>query len=177
MLRCARDTGPLRNHCAAHSFALMSRAFTKEPDEGEPLEDLPDRPLSPHANLVSSQGLAQIETALAAAHAAHTRAQSSGDRTARAHAARDLRYWTARRSTAQLMPGPENAEKVQFGSTVTIERDDGRRQTWRIVGEDEAEPAQGTLSYVSPVARALMNKSVGDVVQAGSGEAEIMKIE
>ena len=72
-----------------------------------------------------------------------------------AHAARDLRYWTARRSTAQLMPAPENAEKVQFGSTVTIERDDGRRQTWRIVGEDEADPAQGTLSYVSPVARAL----------------------
>ena len=65
---------------------------------------------------------------------------------------------------------------MQFGSTVTIERDDGRRQTFRIVGEDEAEPAQGTLSYVSPVARALMNKSVGDVVQAGPSEAEIVGI-
>ena len=154
----------------------MSRAFTKEPDEGEAIEDLPDRPLSPHPNLVTAQGLAQIEAALAAAHEAHTRAQGSGDRTALAHAARDVRYWTARRSTAQSMPAPESTDKVQFGSTVTIERDDGRRQAWRIVGEDEAEPTQGTLSYVSPVARALMGKSVGDVVQAGSAGAEIVEI-
>ena len=95
----------------------MSRAFTKEPDEGEPLEDLPDRALSPHANLVTPQGLAQIEAALSAAHEAHARAQSSGDRGALAHAARDLRYWTARRSTAQLMPAPKNAANVQFGWT------------------------------------------------------------
>ena len=154
----------------------MSRAFTKEPDEGEAVEDLPDRPLSPHPNLVTAQGLAQIEAALAAAHEAHTRAQGSGDHTALAHAGRDVRYWTARRSTVQPMPAPQNTGKVQFGSTVTIERDDGRRQTWCIVGEDEAEPAQGTLSYVSPVARALMGKSVGDVVQAGAGEAEIVEI-
>ena len=154
----------------------MSRAFTKEPDEGEAVEDLPDRPLSPHPNLVTAQGLAQIEAALAAAHEAHTRAQGSGDHTALAHAGRDVRYWTARRSTAQLMPAADQTEKVQFGSTVTIVRDGGRRQTWRIVGEDEAEPSQGTLSYVSPVARALMNKSVGDVVEAGTGEAEIVEI-
>ena len=154
----------------------MSRAFTKEPDEGEALEDLPDRPISPHPNLVTSQGLAQIEDAVARAQEELTRAQAAGDRTALAHAGRDLRYWTARRSTAQVMPAPEGAEKVQFGSTVTIERDDGRRQTWRIVGEDEAEPSRGTLSYASPVARALMNKTVGDVVQAGTGEAEVVEI-
>lgn len=154
----------------------MSRAFTKEPDEGEAPEDLPDRPLSPHPNLVTAEGLAQIEGALARAQEELTRAQAANDRTALAHAGRDLRYWTARRSSAQVMPAPEGSETVQFGSTVTIARDDGRRQTWRIVGEDEAEPAQGTLSYVSPVARALMGKSVGDVVQAGNGEAEIVKI-
>jgi transcription elongation GreA/GreB family factor len=152
----------------------MSRAFTKEPDEGEAVEDLPDRPISELPNLVTPQGLAQIEDAMARAQQELTRAQRANDRAAIAHAGRDLRYWTARRSTAQLMPAPEGTEKVQFGSTVTIERDDGRRQTWRIVGEDEAEPTQGTLSYASPVARALMNKSVGDVVQAGSGEAEIV---
>src|ERR1043166_5024544 len=127
----------------------MSRAFTKEPDEGEAVEDLPDRPLSPHPNLVTAQGLAQIEAALAAAHEAHTRAQGSGDHTALAHAARDVRYWTARRSSAQPMPAPENTDKVQFGSPVTIERHDARPQTGKIVGEPEAEPTQGTLSYVS----------------------------
>jgi transcription elongation GreA/GreB family factor len=154
----------------------MSRAFTKEPDEGDAVEDLPDRPISEHANLVTPQGLAQIEDAMTRAQEELARAQAANDRGAIALAGRDLRYWTARRSTAQLMHAPEGAEKVQFGSTVTIERDDGRRQTWRIVGEDEAEPSRGTLSYASPVARALMNKSVGDVVQAGNGEAEIVEI-
>ena len=154
----------------------MSRAFTKEPDEGEALEDLPDRPISEHPNLVTAEGLAQIEDTLTRLHEEHARAQGVADRAALASLGRDLRYWTARRSTAQVMPAPENTDTVQFGSTVTIERDDGRRQTWRIVGEDEAEPTKGTLSYVSPVARALMNKSVGDVVQAGAGEAEIVEI-
>jgi transcription elongation GreA/GreB family factor len=153
----------------------MSRAFVKEPDGGEALE-LPDRPVSEHPNLVTPQGLAQIEETLARLHDAHARAQVAADRAALASAARDLRYWTVRRSTAQLMPPPADDRRVQFGSTVTIVRDDGRRQTFRIVGEDEADPARGTLSYVSPVARALMNKSVGDVVEAGSGEAEIVDI-
>lgn len=66
--------------------------------------------------------------------------------------------------------------KIQFGSTVTILRDDGRRQSWRIVGEDEAKPAKGTLSSVSPVARVLTNRQVGDVIAAGAGEAAIVAI-
>jgi transcription elongation GreA/GreB family factor len=153
----------------------MSRAFVKESDGAEALE-LPDRPISDHPNLVTAEGLAQMDEALARLHEARARAQVSGDRSALASVGRDLRYWTARRSSAQLMPAPESSGKVQFGSTVTILRDDGRRQTYRIVGEDEAEPAKGTLSYVSPVARALMNKQVGDVIVAGSGEAEIVAI-
>jgi transcription elongation GreA/GreB family factor len=61
--------------------------------------------------------------------------------------------------------------------TVTFLRDDGREQTFRIVGEDEADPAQGTISHVSPLARALLRKAVGDVIKAGQGEAEIIAIE
>ena len=154
----------------------MSRAFVKEPDGAEAFEELPDRPISEHPNLVTPQGLAQIENNLTRLHEQHAQAQSAGDRAALASVGRDLRYWTARRSTAQLMPPPEDTANVQFGSTVTIVRDDGRRQTFRIVGEDEAEPAQGTLSHASPVARALLNKAVGDVITAGSGEAEIVEI-
>ncbi len=75
-----------------------------------------------------------------------------------------------------MVEPPRDAAEVHFGSTVTIEREDGRRQTYRIVGEDEAEPSLGTLSYVSPVAQALMGKQVGDVVQAGTAEATILKI-
>ena len=67
-------------------------------------------------------------------------------------------------------------DEVHFGVTVMLERDDGRKQTWRIVGEDEADPAKGTISHVSPLARALYGKRVGDVVKAGQGEAEIIAI-
>ena len=154
----------------------MSRAFTKEPDEGEALEDLPDRPISEHPNLVTAEGLAQIEDAMARAQDERTRAQAANDRGAVAHAGRDLRYWTARRSTAQLMPAPEGNAKVQFGSTVTIERDGGRRQTWRIVGEDEADPAKGSISYVSPLARALLGKAEGDVVVVNGAEVEVVGV-
>jgi transcription elongation GreA/GreB family factor len=152
----------------------MSRAFVKESDGAE--VELPDRPISEHPNLVTAEGLAQMDGLLARLHEAHARAQTAADRSALASIRRDLRYWTARRSTAQVVPLPSNHDKVQFGATVTILRDDGRRQTYRIVGEDEAEPAKGTLSYVSPVARALMNKAAGDVIVAGSGEAEIVEI-
>lgn len=66
---------------------------------------------------------------------------------------------------------------MHFGATVTVRRDDGRTQTFRIVGEDEAEPARGTLSHVSPLARALFGKTVGDTVGVAGGEAEILAIE
>ena len=100
----------------------------------------------------------------------------AGDRVATARAARELRYWNARRASAQLAPPCEDSTRVHFGSTVTIVRDDGRRQTFRIVGEDEADPARGTLSHAAPLARALFGKSVGDVVKAGQSEAEIVEI-
>ena len=109
-------------------------------------------------------------------HREHAQAQAANDRATLARTARDLRYWTSRRTTAQVIAPPIAGGEVQFGSTVTIERDDGRRQTFRIVGEDEADPARGTLSHAAPLARALFGKSVGDVVQAGQSEAEIVEV-
>ncbi len=154
----------------------MSSAFVKEPEGGEAFEDLPDRPISPHPNFVTPEGLALIEAELTRLHEEHAAAQAAEDKITLAKTARDLRYWTARRASAQVIDPPTDASEVHFGSTVTIERDDGRRQTFRIVGEDEADPAKGSISYVSPLARALTGKSVGDVVQAGGSDAEIVAI-
>ena len=153
----------------------MSKAFTKEAEGGEVYDDLPDRPVSSY-NLVTPKGLAMIEAELARLHIDHAHAQEADDRPRLAKVNRDLRYWTSRRATAQVVEPPSDAAEVRFGSTVTIEREDGRRQTYRIVGEDEAEPSLGTLSYVSPVAQALMGKQIGDIVQAGAAEATILKI-
>ncbi len=154
----------------------MSRAFVKEADDGSTFERLPDRPLSPHPNFVTQQGLAAMEAEIARLQGEQAAAQAGGNGATLAHIARDLRYWLSRRATAQLMPDPEDASEVRFGSTVTIAREDGRRQTFRIVGEDEADPGRGTLSYVSPVARALIGRAVGDEVRAGNSEITILEI-
>jgi transcription elongation GreA/GreB family factor len=154
----------------------MSRAFVKEEEGGEAFEDLPDRPISPHPNFVTPEGLAFIEAELTRLHQEHAAAQTAEDKIALAKTSRDLRYWTARRASAQVVHPPPDASTVHFGSTVTIQRDDGRRQTFRIVGEDEADPVKGTISYVSPLAQALTGKSVGDVVHAGGSDAEIVDI-
>jgi transcription elongation GreA/GreB family factor len=153
----------------------MSNAFTKEAEGGDVYDDLPDRPISSH-NLVTAKGLELIEAELAQLHEQHAAAHEADDKPLLAKINRDLRYWTSRRATAQVVEPPANPTEVQFGSKVTIERDDGRRQTYQLVGEDEADPAHGTLSYVSPVAQALMGKSVGETVQAGAGEATIVEI-
>ena len=154
----------------------MSRAFVKEPDRQDAFEELPERPISPHPNLVTAEGLAQIETEMTRLQQDHAAAQAANDRSALARAARDLRYLNARRAMAEVVPPPSDSTHVHFGSTVSIVRDDGRRQTFRIVGEDEADPARGTLSHVAPLARALFGKQVGDTIQAGQSEAEIVEI-
>lgn len=158
----------------------MSVAFTREEDLESQAADLPDRPISPHPNLVTASGLAAIEQALALAQQAYVAARSAGDisidRTPIARATRDLRYWSARRATAQLSePAPVDG-KVQFGRTVEIARADGRRQVFRIVGEDEADPAQGRISYVSPLARALIGAAVGDVASLAGGEVDVIAV-
>ena len=126
----------------------MSRAFVKETDET--FESLPDRPISAHQNLVTPEGLELIEAALARLHQERALAQRANDRAAQARIARDLRYWTSRHSTAHVVRAPKDASGVHFGGVVTIARDDGRRQSYRIVGEDEADPIRGTLSARCP---------------------------
>ena len=157
----------------------MSVAFTKEGDAEAAAADLPDRPVSAHPNLVTASGLAQLDAELASAKAAYDAAQAGGgiaaDRTAMARATRDLRYWSARRGSAQLIEASDCAV-VRFGCTVTFERADGTTATYRITGEDEADPAAGRIAYVAPAARALLGKGVGDIATVAGGEVEITAI-
>jgi transcription elongation GreA/GreB family factor len=66
--------------------------------------------------------------------------------------------------------------RVRFGGSVTVERDDGRTQTWRILGEDEADPATGSVSHVSPLAVALIGKRVGDEALVAGRTVEIIAV-
>jgi transcription elongation GreA/GreB family factor len=153
----------------------MSRAFVKEQDVNY-LEDLPDRQVSEFPNDVTVNGMAQIEAALAAARKSHVLAQASSDRASIAVSAREVRYWSSRRASARVLTSRADISEVRFGTTVTIIRDDGREQTFRIVGEDEADPAKGSISHASPLARSMFGKGVGDVVRAGNDDAEITSI-
>ena len=158
----------------------MSVAFTREEDAEAAAAHLPDRPISPHPNLVTPEGLAALDAALAAARAAYQAAQERGDvrtdRSAMAIATRDLRYYSIRRASAQLVEPRPGIDKVQFGSTVTFDRDDGRRQVFRIVGEDEADAARGSVSHISPLAQALLGKSIGDTASLAGREIEIIDV-
>ena len=159
----------------------MSVAFTKE-DSAETASEtlLPDRPVSPHPNLVTEAGLKALELQLHSAREAYETAQKIEDINERRRQAaiplRDARYFATRVRTAEVIANPTSTDTVAFGSTVTFKRDDGRVQTYRIVGEDEADPKAGSISFVSPVARLLMGKAVGDVVEAAGQEIEVVGI-
>jgi transcription elongation GreA/GreB family factor len=159
----------------------LSVAFTKE-DSAETAAEtlLPDRPVSPHPNFVTEAGLKELELQLHLAREAYDAAQKIEDvnerRRQAANPLRDARYLAARVRTAQVIDNPTSTDIVAFGSTVTFRRNDGRVQTYRIVGEDEADPKAGSISFVSPVARSLTGKAVGDVVGTSAQELEIIAI-
>ena len=134
-------------------------AFTREESAETAAEvELPDRPISPHPNSVTESGLEALANAMAEWRAAYNAAQQIEDagerRRAVAVASREMRYFADRLRTAQVVPQPTEFGAIAFGHQVTFKRDHGRRQAFQIVGEDEADPRNGSISYVSPVARA-----------------------
>jgi transcription elongation GreA/GreB family factor len=154
----------------------MSSAFTREQDDDNPREDLPDRPISPHRNLVTLEGLAQIEAELTRLHSAIEAAQAKENMRALALAQRDLRYWTARRASAELVRPIADTSHVRFGHRVVVEIEGGERRGFRLVGEDEADPAKGLIPYVAPLAAALLGKTVGDGAEVIHHSAKIVEI-
>lgn len=152
----------------------MSRAFVKEL-EAETI-DLPDRPVSPHPNFVTEAGRLAIETTLHRFEAALKAAVAKGDERAAAAVLREIRYWSSRLASAQVVKPSVDYSRAHFGARVTVRRNDGREQTFRIVGEDEANPSRGTISHVAPLARAVIGHAVGDVVEIAGQEAIILQI-
>jgi transcription elongation GreA/GreB family factor len=131
---------------------------------------VPDRPISPHPNFVTRNGLAKIEARLRELEAAH--AQGQGDALSRIE--RELRYWKQRRSSARMIAPPATPEIVRFGVTVSVRFEDGGTRQYRLVGEDEAEPAAGLVSWTAPLGSALIGKRSGDQVQLGGRQAQII---
>lgn len=162
----------------------MSRAFMKEADESAGIENLPDRPQSDQPNYVTAEGLHALEERVAEL-AQRRRALSSEETLASRQelsiVERDLRYYEERVKRAICIePDHQPSDRVHFGATVRVCDDDEAEQVFRIVGEDEADVAKGKISWTSPLAQALLNRSVGDVVvwrrPAGDKELQILEI-
>ncbi len=158
----------------------MSRAFVKEDLVDVASEViLPDRPISPHPNLVTESGMKALERDMKLSRDALAEAAKAEDLSERnrrsAIPLRDIRYYSERLRTAQLVE-PTISTSVGFGHEVSLRYDDGRELSYRIVGEDEADPNEGSISFASPLARNLMGKSAGDIVTLGKHEIEILSI-
>ncbi|MDX3911320.1 MAG: GreA/GreB family elongation factor [Sphingobium sp.] len=147
----------------------MSVAFRRESDE-EHLEPKFELPIPPGPNLVTPRGLAMIEARLRdieATLAATTEVE------ARKKVLREARYWRTRQATAQLAPLPPQ-DSVAFGSRARF-RLNGQDRALDLVGDDEADPTQGRIAFSAPLARAMMEAGVGELLDVG-GKAEAMEI-
>ncbi|HEY2890517.1 MAG TPA: GreA/GreB family elongation factor [Dongiaceae bacterium] len=163
----------------------MSRAFIKEDDANLSGEELPERPQSPHPNYVTPAGLAQLQAQLAELQAQRQEQMAHPEGIlAEEHlkpVERDIRYFQERIERAIVIdPAAQPRDKVAFGAVVTTVDDNDEKRKFAIVGEDEADPAQGKISWVSPLAAALVGASAGDTVvwkrPAGDRNLEVTAI-
>jgi len=162
----------------------VNRAFVKDPDDAGRPESLPDRPQSPHTNYVTPTGMRQLQALRAELAVRQSRLLGEGklaDPQELALVQRDLRYAEERLNRAiPVDPAGRPTDRVLFGATVEVFDASGTVATYTIVGEDEADPASGKISWVSPLAEALLDAEVGDEVvwrrPAGRMRLEILSI-
>lgn len=149
----------------------MSRAFVKESSESAPP---PERMVPDGPNPVTAEGFAHIASEVARIEAA---LKAETNVLLRETLARDLRYWQAQQRRAEIAPAPAGGA-IAFGHRVTLKRG-GRVQAFRIVGEDEADPPRGLVSWRSPLAQAILGARAGEIVEAAKplGEIEIVSVE
>jgi transcription elongation factor GreB len=163
----------------------VSRGFVKEDDLEHAGTDVPERPVSQHPNYVTPQGLQQLQEAMQALDKERTTLSARKDdpmaQQRLAMINRDLRYLEARLETAIMVdPQQQSREQVLFGAHVEVEDEEGQTHLFQIVGEDEADIAHNKVSWVSPLARALIGHKRGESVTwnrpAGNLELEIINI-
>jgi len=160
----------------------MSRAFVKEPDGDQVDDEIPERPQSEHPNYITRQGLDALQQRIQDLYRKKQDLEATGEEIAARdqikRIERDLRYYQARQDRAiPVDTSAQRGEDIRFGATVTVRDEDDRQLRFTIVGEDEADVASGRISWVSPLARALLGRRIGDTVSwprpAGDVELEI----
>ena len=162
----------------------MNRAFVKDGNEDRPGEDLPERLVSDAPNYVTQEGLRHLRQKVEALAHEHARLRETADDVDKLQLAvneRDLRYFQARLESADAVDvANEPQDEVHFGATVKTEDEDGKVGQFTIVGEDEADVVNEKISWISPLAKALMGSRVGETVTwdrpVGSTTLEVLEI-
>ena len=162
----------------------MSRAFVKESDDDSAGNDLPERPLSAEPNYVTAHGLEALRARLKELQDERDRLAAAADPMAKQRlleVKRDIRYFGAQIERATVVePAGQPRDEVHFGAMVTISDEHGKTHAFHIVGDDEADVAAGSISWASPLAKAMIGAKVGDTVKwqrpAGASEVEIVTI-
>lgn len=162
----------------------MSRAFVKESDEDAASAELPERPLSAEPNYVTPRGLQSLRVRLKALQVERERLAAQAESMAKQRlleVRRDIRYFSAQLERATLVDtAGQPRDEVRFGAAVTMLDGQGKDHAFQIVGDDEADVAAGSISWASPLAKALLGARVGDTVKwqrpAGASEVEIVAI-
>ena len=164
----------------------MSRAFVKESDDDQSAGELPERPLPPHANYVTTKGLEVLQARVRELGVLHEQLKRDSEEDSAAkqklrEVERDLRYFHSQLERATPVDtANQPREEVHFGAIVKIEDEEGTAQEFAIVGDDEADVSAGKISWASPLARAMMGAKIGDTVAwsrpAGDAEVHIVDI-
>ena len=146
----------------------MSRAFVKENDLEHAGIDLPERPLSPHPNYVTLQGYQELQDNIRLIEEELKNLKISEDNSLlekKYRLERDLRYFLNRiKAAIKVDPKTQDKDKVLFSATVHLTDENDMKMIFKIVGEDEADTSKNKISYVSPLAKALIGTKVGDEI-------------
>ncbi|MGG5291410.1 GreA/GreB family elongation factor [Pseudomonas shirazensis] len=145
----------------------MSRAFVNEDHAAAHVEQPIERRVSEQPNYVTATGLRLLQQRVAALNAQREQLLAEGDRADKQQVANtesELRYFSARVQSAQVVPPASSAQKVQIGSRVVFIDEDEQQHSVQLAGEDQADARQGLINWGSPLGRALLGAAPGDEV-------------
>jgi len=161
----------------------MSRAFVNEDTAAAQADQPVERQISAQPNYVTPTGLAQLQARVAelqALHAQQTARSDQADKQRLADIERDLRYFNQRLQSAQVV-APSASEQVRIGHWVTFVDEEDHERRVQLVGEDQADAANGLVNWGSPLGRALLGARIGDEViwerPAGNLAIEVVAID
>lgn len=158
----------------------MNRAFVKELDGDDVIDDIPERTHSDLPNYITPTGLGALKKLIVDLEHALARLdpmQAIDAKSRKQSIERDLRFLRERVARAIPVEPPEMISNVvRFGMTVTLRDEDDREFTFTIVGEDETNIERGRISWASPLAKLLINKQIGDQVPWPRGD-DVLNVE